>query len=175
MSKSRVEWRVGLFVLIGLALLAALVIQFSKGMSLLEHKYELKMRAVNVGGLKTKASVLMSGVQVGTVKDIRLGPEGTNVTITLLIYQQYQIHKDARFLIEQSGFLGDEYVAIVPTENKGPIFEPGEHVEAESPLNMQEVARSAAGFLKRLDETATRLNGAIVDVRKMLLNENTLT
>jgi phospholipid/cholesterol/gamma-HCH transport system substrate-binding protein len=174
MSKSRLEWRVGLFVMIGLVLLAGLVIQFSKGIRLTP-KYTIIMRAANVGGMKTKASVLMSGVQVGIVRDIKLGPQGTNVSIWLTIYKEYQIHKDARFLIEQSGFLGDEYVSIRPTENNGPIFGDMDVVEAESPLNMQEVARSAAGFLQRIDETAKKLNGAIADVRKLLLNENTLT
>jgi len=175
MSKSRLEWRVGLFVLIGLGLLAGLIINFSKGGDLLAPKYTIIMRAANVGGLKKKASVLMSGVQVGIVRDIRLGPQGTNVSIYLSVYNQYKIHKDARFLIEQSGFLGDQYVAIIPTENNGPEFGPGDVVEADAPFNMQEVARSAAGFLQRLEETAKKLNSAIVDVRKLLLNENTLT
>src|SRR5262249_42945878 len=122
MSKSRLEWRVGVFVLIGLTLVVGPVINFSKGGKFIAKKKNIRMRAANVGGLKKKASVLMSGVQVGVVRDIRLGPQGTNVTIFLSIYQEYKIHKDARFLIEQSGFLGDQYVAIVPTENKGPEF-----------------------------------------------------
>src|SRR5947209_9090573 len=107
MSKSRLEWRVGVFVLIGLVLLAGLIINFSKG-GHFGPKYTIVMRAANVGGLKKKASVLMSGVQIGVVRDIRLGPQGTNVSIFLTIYNEYRIHKDARFLIEQSGFLGDQ-------------------------------------------------------------------
>src|SRR5207253_9669839 len=110
MSKPRLEWRVGLFVLIGLVILAGLLIQFSKGLTLLPgNTYTIKMRASNVGGLKKRAAVLMSGVQVGVVGDIKLGPAGTNVSIFLTIYNEYKIHKDARFLIEQSGFLGDQY------------------------------------------------------------------
>src|SRR5881394_1380412 len=107
MSKTRLEWRVGIFVLIGLVLLAGLVIQFSKGGNPVAKKYTIRMRAANIGGLKKKAGVLMSGVQVGVVRDIRLGPQGTNVTIFLSIYQEYRVFKDARVLIEQSGFLGD--------------------------------------------------------------------
>jgi len=109
------------------------------------------------------------------VSDIRLGPQGTNVTITLKIYDQYIIHKDARFLIEMSGFLGDQYVAIMPTKNEGEIFRDGDTADAESPFNMQEVARSAGGFLMRVDETAKKLNDAIADVRRLVLNEQTLT
>src|SRR5438046_7855542 len=126
MSKSRLEWKVGLFVLIGLVLLAALLLQFSKGTTFFRPTIQILLRAGNVGGLKMKAQVLMAGVQVGTVADIRLGPEGTNVTISLKIYDQYIIHKDVRFLIEQSGFLGDQYVAIMPTKNQGEMFRDGD-------------------------------------------------
>jgi phospholipid/cholesterol/gamma-HCH transport system substrate-binding protein len=175
MSKSRLEWKVGVFVFIGLLLLAALAIQFSKGTTFFRPTKQILLRAANVGGLKMRAQVLMAGVQVGTVSDIRLGPQGTNVTITLKIYDQYIIHKDARFLIEMSGFLGDQYVAISPTKNEGDVFRDGDTAEAEAPFNMQEVARSAGGFLMRVDETAKKLNEAIADVRRLVLNEHTLT
>lgn len=175
MNKKRLEWRVGLFVFIALAVLAALLLQFSRGTSLFRQTYDLYLVAKNVGGLKKNASVLMSGVQVGTVSDIRLNPQGTNVTITLKIYKQYVIHKDAEFRIEQSGFLGDQYVAIVPTLNEDGVWEPGDHAAAAEPFNLQEVARSAVGFLQRIDQTVTNLDAAIADVRRLVLNEQTLT
>jgi len=37
------------------------------------------------------------------------------------------------------------------------------------------VARSAQGFIQRIDETAKRLNDTINDVRRLVLNEQTLT
>jgi len=57
MDKSRLETKVGLFVFIGLALLTALLIQFSKGTSLFRGTYELRLHASNVGGLKQRAGV----------------------------------------------------------------------------------------------------------------------
>jgi phospholipid/cholesterol/gamma-HCH transport system substrate-binding protein len=175
MDKKRLEWSVGLFVLIGLVVLTVLLLQFSKSASLFRPTYGLYLKAKNVGGLNTGASVLMAGVQIGTISDIELNPAGTNVTITLKIFKQYVIHKDARFLIEQSGFLGDYYVAIVPTQNEGGTWQPDEHPNAEEPFSLQEVARSAAGFLKRMDETTKSLDDAIADVRRLVLNEQTLT
>ena len=175
MKKSRHEWKVGLFVFLGLIILAALLLQFSKGTTFFRPTYDILLRAGNVGSLKERASVLMAGVQVGSVSDIKLGPQGTNVTLTLKIYKQYQIYKDARFILEQSGFLGDQYVAIMPTKNEGGTFVHGDTTEAEAPFNLQEVARSASGFIQRLDETAKRLNEAIADVRVHVLNEKTLT
>jgi phospholipid/cholesterol/gamma-HCH transport system substrate-binding protein len=176
MEAKSLQWKVGLFVLIGLSLLAVLLLQFSKGTSIFQGRtYNLYLTAGNVGGLKTTASVLMAGVQVGTVSDIQLNPTGTNVTITLRLYQRYRVHKDARFVIEQAGFLGDQYVAIVPTVNAAPVFEPGEHAAAQEPFNLQEVARSASGFLQRIDQTARQLNDIVSDVRRLVLNEPSLT
>src|SRR5690242_2327958 len=120
MNKSRLEWKVGLFVFVGLVLLAVLMLKFSKGTTFLRGAtYTILLRAANVGGLKVRSQVLMAGVQIGTVSDIRLAPSGTTVTISLRLFSQYAIHKDARFGIEQSGFLGDQYVAIIPTLNRG--------------------------------------------------------
>jgi phospholipid/cholesterol/gamma-HCH transport system substrate-binding protein len=175
MSKSRLEWKVGLFMFISLAVLAALLLQFSKGTNLFRPTKMILLRAPNVGGLKIRAQVLMAGVQVGTVSDIRLGPQGTNVTIWLKIYSQYEIHKDARFALETSGFLGDQYVAIIPTKNQGDVFHDQDVAEAEAPFNIQEVARSAGSLLRRIEETANRLNNAIDDIRRLALNDQTLT
>lgn len=175
MEKTRLEIKVGLFVLIGLVLLAVLVIQFSKGTSLFHGTYSLRLHATNVGGLKLRASVLVSGVPVGSVSDIQLAPDGKSVTILLKIYKQFKIYSDARFVIEQSGFLGDQYVAVIPTANQGPLLKDGDEVICEAPFNLQEVARSAAGFIQRIDETARKLNDAVDDVRRVVLNGQTLT
>ncbi len=175
MSKSRLEWKVGLFVFIGLVLIAALLLQFSKGLTFFRPTYDIYLRSSNVGGLKTKAGVLMSGVQVGTVSDIQLAPDGRTVTITLRIFSNYVIRKDARFVIEQSGFLGDQYVAIEPAANKLPPFQNGDTANAEAPFNLQDFTRSAAGFISRVDETIKKLNDSLADVTRILLNPQTLT
>lgn len=175
MEKSRLETKVGLFVFIGLTLLAVLLIQFSKGTSLFRGTYTLRLHAENVGGLKQRATVLLAGVQVGSVSDIQLSPDGKSVTILLRIYKENKIYHDARFVVQQSGFLGDQYVAIVPTTNSLPLLQDGSEVECEAPFNLQEVARSASGFIQRIDDTAKKLDAAVGDVRRYVLNEETLT
>lgn len=175
MSKSRLEWRVGLFVLIGLALLAGLLVEFSKGVTLFRPTYRIYLEASNVGGLKPSGAVLMSGVQVGSVSEIQLAPDGKSVTITLRLFKRFQIHNDARFIIDQSGFLGDQFVAIEPTENQGPIFKDGDRAKAEKPFNLQQFTRSATGFIERIDETVKKLDEALANVTRLALNPETLT
>jgi len=175
MEKSHQEIKVGGFVLVGLVLLAVLLLQFSKSTSIFRGTYELRLHASNVGGLKERASVLLAGVQVGTVSGIELAPDGKSVTILLRVYKDYKIYHDARFVIQQSGFLGDQYVAVIPTINQLPVWTNGADVDCEAPFNLQETARAAAGFIQRIDETAQKLDAAVSDVRRLLLNTETLT
>ena len=174
MEKSRLETKVGLFVFIGLVLLATLLVQFSKGTSLFRGTYTLKLHAANIGGLKQKSNVLLAGVTVGSVHHIQLDPSGTNVTILLQIYKDYPIYHDARFVIEQSGFLGDQYVSVIPTTNLPPVLADGADVDCQEPFNLQEVARGVGGVVKGLAETAKKLDASVTDLRARVLNAETL-
>lgn len=167
--------KVGVFVFFGLALLAVLLIQFSKSSSLFRGTYVLNLHADSVGGIKPRAQVLLAGVQVGTVTDIKLAPDGKSVTLILRVYKDYPIYGDAQFAIEQSGFLGDQYVAIHPGDNKLPPLTNEEDVPCAAPFNLLEVARSATGFVQRIDSTAKKLDASISDLQQQVLNAHTLS
>jgi ABC-type transporter Mla subunit MlaD len=57
----------------------------------------------------------------------------------------------------------------------GRRLQDGDEVTCLAPFNLQEVARDAAGFLQRIDQTAQDLNQAIAEVRRVFLNEQTLS
>src|SRR5437667_6425165 len=175
MSQKRLEWKVGLFVLVCLVLLALLVLNFSKGLTFLTPTYTLRLKTTNVGGIKREAAVLMAGVPVGNVTGAELAPEGTNVIVFLKILKRYQIHRDAVFAIDSMGFLGDQYVAIIPGKNGAPVLNDGDEVVCREPFNLQEVARSALGFIQRIDDTAKKLDSALNRMEQRILTEQTLT
>ena len=175
MEKTGLQIKVGLFVLIGLTLLGVLLIQFSKSSSIFRGTYVLHLHADNVGGIKPRAQVLLAGVQVGTVTEIKLAPDDKSVTMDLLIYKDYPIYGDAMFIIEQSGFLGDQFVAIHPMENKLPVLTNDADVPCTAPFNLLEVARSAAGFIQRIDETAKKLDTSVSALQQEVLNVHTLS
>ncbi|MCX8108059.1 MAG: MlaD family protein, partial [Verrucomicrobiae bacterium] len=175
MKEQRLLLRVGVFVLIGLVLASALIILFSKGLTLGKPTYEILLRTGNVGGIKRGAAVLMAGVPVGSVGRVDLTPDGKAVIIHLKILKQYLIRSDASFVIEQAGFLGDQYVSIVPTKNEGSFLKDGDIVVGIEPFNLQEAARAATGFLKRADETIQQLNGVVERLDRILLTEVNLT
>jgi phospholipid/cholesterol/gamma-HCH transport system substrate-binding protein len=175
MEKSRLELKVGMFVFVGLTLLAALLVSFSKGVTRFARTYDLHLRTTDVGGIKRGASVLMAGYPIGNVSRVALSPNGESVVLTLQIKQEHKVRTNAVFVIEQSGFLGDQFVAIYPAlDRMARPFEPGEEATCPPPFNLQQTARDASGFIKRIDETARKLDATIGDIRRLVLNEATL-
>jgi ABC-type transporter Mla subunit MlaD len=175
MESKRLELKVGLFVFIGLVLLAVLLIAFSKGTSVFRGTYNVLMVTPNVGGLKLRASVLLAGVQVGSVSSIILAPDGKSVTINLSIYKGTTIYGDANFAIEQNGFLGDPYVAVLPTANQASVITNNEVVNCEPPFDMLAVARSATGFIQRVNDTVSKIEASVTELQRTVLNQETLT
>src|SRR5690348_8819525 len=109
----RLEWKVGLFVLIGLILAAMMVMRFSKGTGL-SSTYKLYLEARNAGGIIPGAAVLMAGVPIGSVTGIQLAPDGSKVTMQASIYSRFRISKNALFSIATVGFLGDKFISVSP-------------------------------------------------------------
>jgi phospholipid/cholesterol/gamma-HCH transport system substrate-binding protein len=175
MNQSRFAVRVGLFVLIGILLIVGLLLAFSKGLTFFKPTYELRMRAKNVAGLRAGANVLLAGVEIGSVAGANVASDGRGVLIRLKIDAKYQIHSDARFVIETVGFLGDQYVAVYPGENKAPVLEPGTIVDIDVPVSIQEVARTASDLLQQASYSLKMLNEAVARLDKTVLSEGTLT
>ncbi len=167
--------KVGLFVAVALVMLALLILKFSKGATLWTPTIHVTVESQNVGGLKVGANVLMAGVPVGIVEEISLEADGRQVVILCRVEKRYGIHRDAKWEIEQSGFLGDQFVSVVPTFNEGPLLTDGARVKSQAPFNLQEAARSAVGLMQRLDGTAGKLDSAVARVDRVLLAEGTLS
>lgn len=174
MSQSKFEWKVGLFVFIGLVLLAGMMLNFSKGLPFFNKSYTLKLSAENVAGIKPKAAVMMSGVKIGTAVDSILATNGS-VIIRLEIYEDFKIDREAKFMLDALGFLGDQYVAVTVTNDSGQYLTNGETVFAQSPLNLQEAMRSTAGLLSQAQSTMKTLDEAVSNINKTVLNDATLT
>lgn len=174
MSQKRYELKVGVFMFIGLALLALLVVLLTKGTTFKGSTIELQLKSENVGGLKVGASILLSGVSVGRVSGVVLSEDGRNVTILLRVFKRHRIYNDAQFSIEKFGFLGDQYISIQPTENKGRELMDGDTVECTKPFNMQEAIARATETISSIGQAATNANQAITDVRRLVLTEETL-
>lgn len=175
MSEKKYAGRVGWFVFIGLVLIGALMLNFSRGIGLFKPRYELTMRTRSVAGLKEGADVYLSGVKIGNVQRIKLDEKVKGVMVQLTILREFPLHTDSRFVIEQQGVLGDQFVNITPGAPETPLLKDGDTVEGSEPFNLNEVAQSANALIKRFDQLGAAVGDAIARVTNQVLDAQTLS
>jgi phospholipid/cholesterol/gamma-HCH transport system substrate-binding protein len=176
MNNSRIELKVGFFVAAGLALLAVLVLSFSRGLTLFDTTYQLRILLPSAAGLKPTADVMMAGVIIGKASELELMPEGRSVAVTVSILSKYKIRTNAVFHIDALGFLGDQYIQVTPSTNAvGGYWQNGAIVQGESPFNMQEAVRSVAGLMDQAKKTVTDLDRAITTVNGTMLSGQSMS
>ena len=109
-----VELGTGLFVLLGLAALFFLTTQTTGSDNFSGNDaYAVTARFENVGSLKDRAPVAMSGVTIGRVTEVRFDPEALNAEVTFVIDSRYdQIPDDSDASILTAGLLGSQYIGL---------------------------------------------------------------
>jgi phospholipid/cholesterol/gamma-HCH transport system substrate-binding protein len=182
MNDSRFEYKVGLFVIVGAALLALLILNFSKGNTLGKSTYKLRVILPNAAGLKASADVMMAGVAIGKVDAVNLADDTKSVDITANILAKYKIRKDAVFQIDSLGLLGDQYIEVsAPTgaglapTNETAYLQNGDSVMGEATFNMQEAVQSVSGVIDQARKAIKDLDQAITNVNASALSTNTLS
>lgn len=110
-SKSNVEFRVGVIILIGLIILLA-SLYWLQGYKLERNAQRIQVRFGDVGSLSVGDNVTVSGVLKGKVNKLTLEPAG--VLVDLLVYQDVHLRRDARITIKNLGLMGERFVAISP-------------------------------------------------------------
>jgi phospholipid/cholesterol/gamma-HCH transport system substrate-binding protein len=109
-----VEIGTGLFVLLGMSALFFLTMQTTGGEKFsATDTYELEARFENVGSLKSRAPVAMSGVTIGRVTEVAFDPVTLDAKVTFVIDSQYdQIPDDSDASILTAGLLGSQYIGL---------------------------------------------------------------
>jgi phospholipid/cholesterol/gamma-HCH transport system substrate-binding protein len=177
MSKTKLEWKVGLFALIGLVLMALMVMRFSKGTGL-SSTYDINLVARNAGGIIRGASVLMAGVPIGSVSAIYLAADGTKVTMVASIYDKIKISTNAVFSIGTVGFLGDRYISVSPgpsTRATDGHRQPGDTVVVLEAFDFTQVAESASALMDRLSGTVDQLSNAVTRLDRTVISDQSLS
>ena len=113
MSKATRDFSVGLFVLAGLCTLAYLALQVGGIEGEGRGGLELSAEFSEIGGLKDRAPVVVSGVKVGRVKRIELTPD-LRAVVVLDVDAKYQLPTDTSAAIRTEGLLGQQFVALEP-------------------------------------------------------------
>ena len=129
------ETKLGLFVLAGLACLVVSVMML--GDFQFQRRYTLNILFSDIAGLPSKAKVKISGVEVGSVKDITL--EGNKAKVIVWINQSVKIHSDTRASIVSTGIIGSKYLELTIGSESEPLLKDGDVIKGLDPISFDKV------------------------------------
>jgi len=164
------ELRVGLFVLVGLFLLAVAIF-YVTGVKIFGPKYRVTTYLPEVDGLAQGAPVSLDGVTIGSVDAIRLNPKPQDrmhsVQVAMRIDKKYQeeIRTDSTASLFTEGLLGTRYVTIKRGLTGTVILNNGTIEGAEEAAVKQMVARGA-DLMQNLGALSNDVRGIVDQVQK---------
>ncbi len=170
------ELKVGIFVAVGLAILAALVVQFGRLGEGFKTYYDLTVHFADASGLLKGSDVLMGGAKIGRVSgQPRLVTKERGVDVPLRIYDFARIPAGTSFTVGSSGLLGDRFVQVSPPAGvpqsyiaKGARIE-GKREQGISDLTAQggDLVKDLRGTVAKIDTAVTRLNDGALSQANM--------
>jgi len=161
------EFKVGIFVFAGLAMLGALVVQFGRLGEGFKTYYPLTIRFNDASGLLKGSDVLLAGARIGKVSGgPRLVGEGNGVAVPLKIYDYVKIPEGSKFTVGSSGLLGDRFVNVVmPPGTPTKFLAPNSLINGSRESGIDDLTREGGalvgdlrGVVQKIDTTVTRLN-----------------
>jgi phospholipid/cholesterol/gamma-HCH transport system substrate-binding protein len=169
------EVKVGVFVLVCVAVAIGLVMQFGKLTQFGKGTYEITVVFPNANGIIKDANVQYAGITVGKVREIKLDQSGAlRVKVKLAIEQGVKIRRDAKFIINQSGLLGDRFVDITPQGTTAEFIPPGAEVEGATAVDLNEAIRRAVDVLQEASGTIQTINKAVKRIDETVLGTQSL-
>ncbi len=131
--------KLGIFVTIGIVVFLLGVFFVGSQHSLFNRTFTAYAIFKNVEGLNRGDNVWLSGVKIGTVKDVAIWEEGKVVVKMLLKDKQNEfIKQNATAFIGSDGFVGNKIVIIRPGDAKQ-ILQDEDTINSISPTDTQEL------------------------------------
>ncbi len=161
-SPGNIERKVGIFIFTGILVTCGLILHFGKVGDRFRGGYPVTVEFNNAAGLVKGAQVLYAGVLVGKVQDVKLKPGGEGVLVDISMFEGADIHNDAKFLIKQSGLLGDKQLVITAGTAKAPKIVAGDIIRGTDPFDFNDAATQAGDTVKKLNAAIEKLSTEVV-------------
>lgn len=148
--------RLGIFISIGIALFILGIYFVGERQQLFRSTFRLNGVFKDVAGLQAGSNVRFSGVNVGTVDNIRIVSD-TSVKVEILIDENTRkfIKKDALAIIGSEGLMGNKILIIIPGTGAKKEIENNDILETVQPIDMDDIMIS---LKKTIDNSSNITN-----------------
>lgn len=159
MNNAHMSARVGLFFLLGLALIWITHESLNGSRLSREKTYELTARFATIKELKVGDEVRLAGVGIGRVDGTRLN--GRHAEVVMSISEGIAIPADAVATIAMSGLLGSNYVALTLGSPDSPFVTPGSTLRSEDTPDLNTVISQVGEIGRKVEQALTQFTGAL--------------
>lgn len=172
--------KLGMFVTAGLLFLVVMLYMIGRDQNLFSSNITLYARFSNASGLIVGNNVRYSGIQVGTVKRVKLIDDST-IEVMMLVGTKFQpnIHRNAVASISTEGLIGNRIVNIFPGKGLAPEVQDGDMIATRHTVDTNEMLetlsvsnQNVAQISENLKITVDRINKSIALWK--LLNDESL-
>ncbi|OGR87231.1 MAG: hypothetical protein A3A86_05210 [Elusimicrobia bacterium RIFCSPLOWO2_01_FULL_60_11] len=137
------ETRVGLFVLIGLLVFGFGIMRLSD--ITFKKSYKLHFIFDDIGNLKDKSAIKMSGVEIGKIRGIKL--ENGKAKVTAYINADVPVYANARVKVQATGIVGTQYLGLTPGTPEAPRLKDGDTLYGESKQTLDTLVEKISDIL----------------------------
>lgn len=120
------EFKVGLLVVIVSAIIAGMSLKASNNSAYLGSAKESWFYIDDASGLVKNSYVKMAGIDVGTIRDIKL--DNGQARVEMVLKGDLPLTKSARIEIRPNGILGDKHVELMSGDPRDPPLRSGEQI-----------------------------------------------
>jgi phospholipid/cholesterol/gamma-HCH transport system substrate-binding protein len=151
--------KLGIFTSLGILVLILGIYFIGERQQLFRSTFHLTGVFKDVAGLQAGSNVRFSGVNVGTVDNIRIVSD-TSVKVEILIDESTRkfIKKDALASIGSEGLMGNKILIIIPGTGGKKEIENNDMVETVQPINMDDVMLSLKKTIDNASSITTNLS-----------------
>jgi phospholipid/cholesterol/gamma-HCH transport system substrate-binding protein len=135
--------KLGTFVLLGLLFLVFSLYMIGRNRNLFRSTFTLSASFHNTNGLLIGNNVRFSGIDVGTVTDIKIVSD-TSVLVTMIINKEVKqyIKKNAIATIGTEGLMGNKLININAQSNQADPVENGSIIQTLKPIETDDMLRT---------------------------------
>ncbi|HHC73932.1 MAG TPA: outer membrane lipid asymmetry maintenance protein MlaD [Thiothrix sp.] len=140
-KNARLNIAVGAFVSLGLIALLVLALKVGNVQRVTSgDSYQLTAYFENVGGLRSKAPVSVSGVKIGYVKSIQYDPQRLQAKVILDIdAKHHYLSSDTQASIYTAGLLGEQYITLSPGAEETYLKDGDSIIHTQSAFVLEEI------------------------------------
>jgi len=142
-KQSGYTWKLGMFVTIGLLLFILAIYFIGKQKNLFGSTFNITSQFKTVSGLEVGNNVRFSGINIGTIEEIKLVND-SSVVVSMVIKDEVRefIKTDARASIGSDGLMGDKVLTISPGVKSTKPVENNGSIASVNGIEMNDIMKS---------------------------------